>query len=261
MTTIQFDLPIVWFVSFLLLLVRLGGLMVFAPFLGSLTIPVQVRVTLSVALSVALFPTLQTKIPDVSMEVVPLVLMLARELMVGMLLGLAGQLLLAAFQMAGQLIGFQMGFSLVNIIDPQTQVQSSALALIEGLAGVMIFLAIDAHHWYLEAIADSYDLSFSLTSGRWSAITSSLIELFGNIFVVGFRLAAPVLTVLVIVDVFLGVIGRAAPQIHILIIGMPVKPLVGFILLSAMFQSRLPFVRQYLLHLHEQLYVFLQLLR
>jgi len=260
-TGIDFEFSLGLFVSFLLVMVRVGGLMIFAPFLGSLNIPTRIRVALSVTLSLALFPVLQDKIPSVPEDGVSVVLVLFHELMIGMLLGVVGQIILGAFFMAGQIMGFSMGFSLIRLIDPQTQVESSALALFQSLVGTTVFLSMDAHHWFIEAVVESYDLIFPFTMSQSEALATQLISLFGNIFVVGFKLAAPVTLVLVIVDVLFGVIGRATPQVHILIIGMPFKPLVGFLVLAGTVHTQVLFSSQYLVQLRELLYAFLQMLR
>jgi len=260
-TGTHFEFSLVLFVTFVSVLVRVGGLMIFAPFLGSLAIPTRIRVALSVTLSLALFPVLQNKVPSVPADGVSIVLVLFHELMIGMLLGFVAHLLLGAFFMAGQIMGFSMGFSLIRLIDPQTQVESSALALFQNLVGVTVFLAMNAHHWFIQAVVESYDLIVPFTMSQSGALATQLISLFGNVFVVGFKLAAPVTLVVVIVDVLLGVIGRAAPQVQILIIGMPFKPLVGFLLLAGTVQAQVLFSSRYIGQLRELLHVFLQMIR
>ncbi len=261
MTGTHFEFSLVLFLSFVALLVRVGGLMVFAPFLASLSIPTRVRVALAVTISLALFPLLQNKIPTLPVDMVSVILVLFHELMIGLLLGFVGHLLLAAFFMAGQIMGFSMGFSLIRLIDPQTQVESSALALFENLVGVTVFLSMNAHHWFIQALVESYDLIVPFTMNQPGALATQLISLFGQVFVVGFKLAAPVTLVLVIVDVLFGVIGRAAPQVQILIIGMPLKPLIGFVLLAGTVQAQILFSTRYISQLRELLHVFLQMIR
>ena len=246
--------------DYLLVLARIGGLVVFSPFFGSRAIPAPIRVLLAVAVSFALFPVIGDQVPAVSMEVVSLVLVLIRELTIGMLLGLVVHLFMEAFRMAGQIIGFQMGFSLINIIDPQTQVQVSVLSLFENLLGMMVFLSLDAHHWLIQALVDSYRMTSPVAQVPLPSLISHLLSLSTDVFAVGFKLAAPVALVLIVVDVLLGIVGRAAPQIHILIIGIPFKPLVGFVVLSGAAYAQLPFARHYLLGLREEFYTFLQMI-
>lgn len=257
---VNFDLPAAWILTYLLVLARVAGLMIFAPFLGSPGIPALIRVALSVGLSLALFPVVQDKVPAVAIDSMALLPILAGELVMGIALGLVGQLFASALQVAGHLIGFQMGFGIINIIDPQTQVESSVISLFQNLVGILVFLAIDAHHWFIQAITDSYDIVGPQAIRHSAALTNEMIRLGGQMFVVGFKLAAPVVIVLIIVDIVLGIIGRAAPQIHILIVGMPLKTLAGFVFMLATAHASLPFLQHQLNRVHENLYTVLGLL-
>lgn len=237
-------------------LARVGGLMTFAPFLGSGAIAPVIRVFLSVVISLAIFPAVQADVPSPPPEALLFLLALGMELGIGFVLGLVGQLFLAGIQLGGQLMGFQMGFSLINIIDPQTQVESSALALLHNLIALLVFLAVNAHHWYIQAIADSYRI-LPGAAHYSSELAAFMLQLFGNMFILGFKLGAPIVTVLLIVDVLMGIIGRAAPQIHILIVGLPSKSLVGFLFLLATAHVSVTFMGRHLERLSQDLYTLL----
>ena len=259
--TIDLDISAAWLVSATLVMARVSGLVLAAPFLGSLGIPTLIRIVLTLSLSLAMVPVLVEKVPIQTLDLVSVATGVLHELVVGILLGFVGQIFLSAFQMAGQIIGFQMGFSVINIIDPQTQVEASVLSLFEGLLGLMVFLSLDAHHWFIQAVADSYLRILPLSLSHPGPLASHFLALFEDIFVVGFKLAAPVTLVLIVTDVLLGVIGRAAPQIHVLIVGMPMKPLIGFLFLLGTAQARVPFMYEYLTQVQGQLYRFLELMR
>ncbi len=247
-------------VAFLLVLSRVAGLMVFTPVLGGVGIAPQIRTGLVLGLTLLLYPAVGTEVEPVAPGTLSLLLAIATELLVGLLLGLLGHLFLAALQFSGQLMGFQIGFAVINVIDPQTQVEAPVLAILQNLMGVLIFLSLNAHHWFIQAIVDSYGIlpgrSFSLSP----AATGELLEVFGQIFAVGFRLAAPVILTLAIMDIFIGTIGRAAPQIHILIVGMPLKILGGLLLLGFTAPVMVRFAGEHMSQLHGRLYRLLQLL-
>ena len=194
-------------VSFLLVLARMAELVVFTPILGSSNIAPQIRAGLVMGLALLLYPAVGTEVASVSPGIFNLILAVSMELLVGMLLGLLGNLFLAALQFSGQLMGFQMGFSVINLIDPQTQVEAPVLAILQNLVGMLIFLSLNAHHWFIQAMVDSYGIlpgrSFSLSP----PVAAELLEVSGQIFAVGFRLAAPIILALAISDIFIGIVG------------------------------------------------------
>ncbi len=247
-------------VSFLLVLARMAGLMVFTPILGSSNIAPQIRAGLVMGLTLLLYPAVGTEVAPVSPGIFNLILAVSIELLVGMLLGLLGNLFLGALQFSGQLMGFQMGFSVINLIDPQTKVEAPVLAILQNLLGMLIFLSLNAHHWFIQAMVDSYSIlpgrSFSLSP----PVAAELLEVSGQIFAVGFRLAAPIILALAISDIFIGIVGRAAPQIHILIVGMPLKILGGFVLLGFTAPVMVRFAGDHMAQLQGRLYRLLQLL-
>ncbi|MFQ5738029.1 MAG: flagellar biosynthetic protein FliR [Acidobacteriota bacterium] len=241
-------------VGFLLVLARVGGLMFSTPFLGSAAIPRMTRVALSLSFALVVFPLVQHRVPTAQGDFFSLLLVLAGELVIGLLLGLVGQLFMGTLQMAGQMMGFQVGFGVINLIDPQTQVETSVLSTFQSLLGIMVFLLINAHHWFIRAVLESYDLLTPRGLTISGDLITQLIRLSSGIFKMGFQLAAPVIVVLAIVDILLGVLGRAAPQIHILIVGMPVKVMVGLFFLSASFSILIPAIARYLGHFHAEIY-------
>ncbi|HEX4998886.1 MAG TPA: flagellar biosynthetic protein FliR [Terriglobia bacterium] len=213
--------------SFLFVLTRSSGIFVFTPFFGSLNVPVQVRVLLSVATSY-LFALSYAPAPfPAALSMWSLLWGLAGELIVGMAIGFAAYALFAGLQYAGQIAGFQIGLSFINAVDPNTSNRSTTLSVFQMQLGLTLFLALNAHHWLIQAIAASLTAvpPFSMHIGQ--ALVVKLSSLVAQVFVIGFQIAAPVVAVLILTDLALGLIGRSAPQIHILVIGFPLKVLVG----------------------------------
>jgi len=221
------EIPTEQLLSFLLILARVSGIFVFTPFFGSLNIPVQARIILSVVLSY-LF-ALGTQRPGIlfGATFTNLFIGVLGELVVGMAIGFAAHALFAGLQYAGQIAGFQIGFSFVNAVDPQTSSRSTSLSVYQNQIGLMLFLGINAHHWFIRAIGTSLTAvpPFTIHIGR--EFVFKMADLGAQVFVIGFQIAAPVTVVLLLTDIALGLIGRSAPQVHILVIGFPVKILVG----------------------------------
>jgi flagellar biosynthetic protein FliR len=226
---------------FAAVLLRVSGIMIFAPFFGNRSIPVHIRIILSLVCSFVLASSIPSAAFPAELELSNLAFLVFTEVLVGIILGLIASFVFAGFQFAGQMISFQLGFSLIRMIDPQTQVESSVFSFLQNYIGLLFFLMIDGHHWFLTAINDSF--GFLPVGGIHldGSIAEYIVQLSAQILVVGLKIAGPVIAVGILVDIVIGIIGRAAPQIHILIVGMPLKVLVGFgcLSLSFYFQPRL----------------------
>jgi len=219
-------------VRFLIVLLRLSGIMILAPLFSSQSIPVPVRIAFAFVVSFVLAPSMPLNAvpPEVNLgNMAPLFL---GEVMFGALLGFAAACVFAGLQFAGQVVSFQLGFSLINMIDPQSEVDSSVFSFFQNYIGLLLFLLINGHHWFLLAINESFA---ALPVGGFhlqAPMAEHLIRLSAELLVIGLRIAGPVIAVSVITDIVMGVLGRAAPQINIIIVGMPLKTLIGFGCLS-----------------------------
>jgi flagellar biosynthesis protein FliR len=153
------------------------------------------------------------------------------ELLIGILVGLLLNLIFDAVQFAGQILGMQMGFSLATMMDPQSQADSAVLAVFYQTIVLLIFFALDVHHWVLRALVASF---YYLPAGQ-SVLTPGRIGLLlhnaGAIWVLGLQIAAPALIATVAADFVLAFIGKASPQLPVMIVGLPVKSALGMLLL------------------------------
>jgi flagellar biosynthetic protein FliR len=237
-------------IRFLIVLLRVSGIMVLAPLFSSQSIPIPMRVAFSLVVSLVLAPSLPLKAVPSDLNLSTVLAVFPGEILFSVLLGFAAMCVFAGFQFAGQIVSFQLGFSVINVIDPQTQVESSVFSFLQNYLGLLFFLLINGHHWFLLAINQSFS---SLPVGGahiQGPLVDYLIRLSAELLVIGVRIAGPVIAVTVITDVVMGVLGRAAPQIHILIVGMPLKTLVGFGCLSFSFY----FLPRYLEGIYSGLY-------
>jgi flagellar biosynthetic protein FliR len=233
MDTVFFSLKEV--VRFSVVFSRMGGIMVFAPLFSSRSIPVQTKVILTLVGTLALLPAVPlAQMPDDLSLGIILSIGLS-QMLFGMVLGLAASFLFAGMQLAGQMISFNLGFAIVNLIDPQTEVEVPVFSLLQDYLGLMFFLMLNGHHWFFLAVSDSFKYLPVTGIQLKGPLVLEVIRLSGQILVSGVQIAGPVIAVTIICDVVLGIIGRAAPQIQILIVGMPLKTLVGFTSLSISF--------------------------
>ncbi len=256
----SYDLSLGIIVGFLLTVARVGGLVTFAPFFGGSIVPMSIRLVLALGLSWAVFPAVMDSYTTIPVGLLGLAVMTGKELLVGFLLGFSVKMVLASLDVAGHLMGFQLGFSFIQMVDPQTQVQSPFMASFLNLIAVMIFLGIDGHHWMIQAVVESYRVAgpgFQVSG----ALVAQLVTSLGQLFILGLQLSAPIVVMLFIVDVLFGILGRTAPQIHILIVGLPAKSLIGFTVLTAIVYSFIPFLAHHLMGIGQELETYLKLLR
>ncbi|MBI4734378.1 MAG: flagellar type III secretion system protein FliR, partial [Rubrobacteridae bacterium] len=216
-------------ILFLLILTRISGVFFSAPVLGSRNIPPQLKIGFSLIFAMLLLPFV--KHPDLSggINLISLMLMVASELAVGIIIGFTATLIFTGFLLAGQIIDFQMGFGMVNVVDPLSNVSVSIIGQFKNLLAVLVFLAINGHHFFFTALSKSFEIlpltTFSLTTG----VSTSFMRTIGEVFIVGFRIGAPAIGILVISELALGIIARNVPQMNVFVVGLPMKIIVGFI--------------------------------
>ena len=213
--------------TFIFILLRVSSIVVIMPILGNRTVPVRVKAGLSLVIAFLLFPFVQLHAPP--LEILPLALRMAGEIMIGVTIGLAGRLVFAGVQLAGQLAGFQMGFAIVNVFDPITSTQVSIIAQFQYLLAMLVFLAVDGHHLFLYAIAESYRIVPALGFHFSGELTQAMVEFSKDIFIIAIKTGAPVIAMLLMISIGFGLIARTVPQINILIVGFPLKIAVGLI--------------------------------
>jgi flagellar biosynthetic protein FliR len=233
------------FGAFLTIGVRLTGIMLFAPFFGSVVIPARVKAVLVMALTALLYPMISAKIPQMSISQWPT--MVFGELLVGVALGIAINIVFDGVQMAGQILSIQMGYSLVNILDPQTQVDSTVMASFHQTIAMLIFLRLNVHLWILGALVRSFEYLPPSTGHFGGAFTSAALEAAASVFAIGIQIAAPVLSATLFADIALGLLGKASPQLPLMLMGPAVKSILGVLILIS--------VLKYWPGLFEQLFI------
>lgn len=215
--------------TFVTISVRLSGLLLFAPFFGSAAIPPRIKAGLVLAVSLLFFPLLSPTLAHRDVGTWPGFVL--TELLIGAGLGIATRLVFDAMQMAGQILSTQMGFSLINILDPQTQVDSTVMALFHQTITMLIFLRMDVHLWLLRALGRSYLLLPPGSAHVSQMFTMTAVRACGEVFALGIQIAAPVLSATFLADIVLGLLGKASPQMPLMLLGTPIKTLLGLSLL------------------------------
>jgi len=217
---------LVWMIA----LARVSGLLVSAPFLGSASVPPRIKVGLAILLSLLLVPLI--RVPAYAPTAVASTVLLSKEFVIGGVLGLTLQLFFDAAQLAGQICGVQMGYSLASVLNPDSQADSTVLSTFYQLIVLVLFIQLSVPHWLLRGLARSFDY---LPPGRlslsWPA-ASALFEFASGMWIAGVQIAAPVLVASLFADAALGFLGKASPQFPVLFLGISLKNLLGLGLLA-----------------------------
>jgi flagellar biosynthetic protein FliR len=226
------NIPLQQLQAFFLIFLRVGAIMMTVPLFGSKNIPVLLKAGLLLSISIVLFPIIKLDHIPFLTEIMPFGLGVMGEIILGVTIGLSVRLLFAGIQLAGQLAGFQMGLAIVNVMDPQTSAQVPILAQFNNLIAMLVFLAINAHHWFLRSLVESFRLvpPFNFTFNY--SLVEHLIMLGSNMFIIALKIGAPIIATMLITSVALGLIARTVPQMHIFIVAMPLKILIGLLILS-----------------------------
>lgn len=225
------DTSAAWLAAVLLCSVRLSAMLLLAPVLQAMRLPLRIRVAFVVALSVALVSGMRL-VPAATPAGLPdLVHAAIGEAGLGALLGFGLFTAFAAFHFAGNLLDLQMGFNIANLLDPITHSQSPLLATLFGMLAVMLFFAFDAHHALLRGFAWSLE-RVPLGTALAPPQPALLAAQFGSLYVLGLMLAAPVLFCLFLIELVLSVLSRNLQQMNVFVLGAPIKIGVGLTLLA-----------------------------
>ncbi|KAB7708065.1 flagellar type III secretion system protein FliR [Bacillus aerolatus] len=228
----------------LLMIVRVSTFFITMPLFSHRTIPAMHRIGFAVMLSWTMYYTMDVSPLAIDGEYFLLIL---KEALVGLLIGLSAYMMIAAIQIAGGLIDFQMGFAIANVIDPQTGAQSPLMGQYLYMFSLLLLLALNGHHLILDGIFYSYQyipidqLTLHFETG---GLAEYMSRAFSAMFLIAFQMAMPVVATLFLVDVALGIVARTVPQLNIFVVGFPLKIGVAFIVMVVVMGVILTVVQQ-----------------
>lgn len=214
----------------ILVFARISMVIAVIPIFGSTNVPIMVKAGLSAFLSVIVYSFSEPSgIPEV-LSIANLLSLLLREGLIGLLFGFITGMLFYAIQFAGHFISFQMGFAMVQIIDPQSQERVPIIGQFYFIMAILLFLLINGHHLILNALVESFRIVPIGTGILSGELTALLIKLTGNVFVLALKISSPILVTLFLTDVMMGIIARTVPQMNIFFVSLPLKIGMGMIL-------------------------------
>jgi flagellar biosynthesis protein FliR len=214
-----------------LVIARPGMLIAAAPIFGGHFAPPHVRVGLAMILAFVLMPVVH--VPVVA-TLAGITIVIARELAIGFAMALGIRALIAGAELGGHLAGSQLMLSYGSVIDPQGGVRSTMLATLYGNLTLLTFFAINGHHALVRALDASYAAIPIGGGGIDASVATSVMRLLAVVFTFGLRLAAPVIVVMLIVELAVGLISKTAPAINLMVVGTPVRLIIGLLAVAAM---------------------------
>lgn len=225
-TAVQLD---AWLAALMFPLTRLLGLFASATLWSNRGIPVRIRLAAGLAIAMAVLPALPP-MPAIPVDSWHALGVLAHQFLIGAAIGFTIRLVLAAVDLAGEMIGLQMGLSFAVFFNPTTGGQSSVVAEFLNLLTLLVFLALDGHLMLIKILVQTFQW---LPVGEATAAQGWLVIVrhASVMFVAGVLMALPMIATLLIANIGLGVLTRAAPQLNLFAVGFPVTLTVGFIVL------------------------------
>ncbi|MEY3974146.1 MAG: hypothetical protein RIS59_507 [Pseudomonadota bacterium] len=211
-------------------LVRILGLLAADPLLGSDRIPVRVRIATALVLAMLVVPTLPTP-PAVALSSPAGWGLVAQQFLIGLTIGFVVRLFFTALEVAGEIIGLQMGLGFATFVDPANNAPTPVVTVFLTTLGFLFFLAIDGHHLVISALVQSFH---TLPIGAWpeEQMFMGVARTASEVFASGVRIALPLIIVLLFTNLALGVMTRASPQINIFAVGFALTVLVGVVMLA-----------------------------
>ncbi len=210
---------------FMLVGTRVSALMVFAPFLASATIAPRIKAAFTVALTALLYPTVAAELPILSgareWQVA------GGEFVVGLIMGITLQFVFEGVELAGQIVGFQVGHALANLINPMANAETPILANFYQAVALLIFLQLDVHHWVLRGLVKSFHYCPPGMVVANHLVAEQIWRAAGGMLVMAVQIAIPTLLATILIDISLGFLGRASPQLPVLFVGISVKSVVA----------------------------------
>lgn len=232
------------------ILVRITALVTAAPVLGARTVPVKVKLGLSVALTMILVPIIP-KVPAVDPLSSQAFLITLNQVIIGVAMGLALQLVFTMFVIGGQIIAYQMGLGFSQMVDPQSGLQVPVVSQFYIVVLTLIFFSLNGHLALIQALTDSF---FSLPIGVNSLSKDgiwNLVSWGSQMYVGAMKIALPAIASILLINFTFGVVTRSAPQFNIFSIGFPITLIMGFFIIMATLTTILPHISQQLENVFE----------
>jgi flagellar biosynthetic protein FliR len=226
--------------GFFWVFVRVGVLFFMLPFFGAKGMPNLWKAGCALVMAAILTPVVPPP-PSFPTTNLGVVLALASEALLGLVLAMGVRMLFAAMELAGEFMGFQMGFNMASAMDPQTGGQSTVMSQFLYIFTILIFFSINGHHMFIRALASSF---YKVPPNGFflkASLVDALVRVSGDMFLIAVKMAAPIMIALFLSNLCLGIVARTVPQVNVLMIGFPLNICLGMILFALLLLNLSPF--------------------
>ncbi len=222
-----------WLV-YLFIWARLMGIVFLFPYFSYQGIPFTLRVYLSLVIALLVFLSMETR-PDLGLrEPLEMVLLLGKEVLTGLALGYMVVLMFSVFLNAGQMVDMKAGLMLSGVFEPQFGSQVTFMGQFYYLIALVFFLTLNGHHYFLMALAESYVIIPIDSAFMGQGPVEGVVRIFASMFALAFQMVAPIIVILMLLDISLGLIAKTVPQVHVFILGLPLKIALSMLLFAVL---------------------------
>ncbi|MDH4186142.1 MAG: flagellar biosynthetic protein FliR [Nitrospira sp.] len=237
------------FHSFLIVASRTGGIVAALPMLGGRTVPPRIKLALVLMLSLVLAPSV--RMPAMIDDPTVMTAGLASELLIGFVIGMAVRLLFSALEIAGEIAGTQMGFSMAQLLDPMTSQSTPMVGQLYTLVASLVFLSLNGHMMVVSALVSSYDSIPPFGAMLAPVVGEEVLRLSQHMFVLALQLAGPVLAVVMLINILLAMLGRAVAQVNVFVLSFPLTIAGGLLVLGLALPFMVALLEREFIELHE----------
>ncbi|EOC99721.1 flagellar biosynthetic protein FliR [Caldisalinibacter kiritimatiensis] len=210
---------------YLLVFVRVAGIFIISPIFSRRNIPKLLKIGFTFLLSVIVFNLIE--IDTVNYNDSQLIFLIIKEALVGGIIGFVAYLFFTVLYLSGQIIDMQIGFGMVNVLDPQHNIQIPITGNFLYIVAILVFLLTNGHLVLIEALISSFKVlpigNFTLSS----VISAHIVRILSEVFIIAFKVSSPLLATIFITNIMLGILARTVPQMNVFVVGMPLKIIIG----------------------------------
>lgn len=225
-------IPVDQFQNYIICTARVAGFIAAIPVYTSAQSPARIKTGLVVTLSLILFPLLEPYVANLDMRLTAVMLLIINETLLGLMIALISRFIFTSVEFGGTVIGYQMGFAAANIFDPQNQRQTALISQFQNVFAIMLFLSLDIHHYYIEAVVNSYKILPPGILNLSGEAIPFIFELSARMFILGVQFSAPVLSILLFSGLILGILARTFPQLNVFLLSFPLNIMISFAVIS-----------------------------
>lgn len=236
------------YIVFLLTFIRLSGIFIITPIFSRRNIPTIFKIVFTFFLTLIIISMIDFN--QTHLDVYLFIIYILRELFLGIFIGFIMYLFFSSLYLAGKLVDMQLGFSMVNVLDPNSNIQVPITGNFYYILALLTFLVVDGHHVLIKTLLDSFTIVPLGSYVVKTTVYKEILTITSNIFVIAFKLSSPILATIFITNIMLGILARTMPQMNVFVVGMPLRIAVGIITLIL----TIPFIIAFICNLYERIF-------